>query len=160
MMSKFCRCLNMSALWRFWPWSLGEICSSSSHIVHSVLDGFWPTYHEKSLVYRFSSLCLSHVWHRSLISCGGNYLTLPSQVGLRQCYVAHGRDDLFLTEKLTCHSHSFCLSWVLSPSGDVHSGHLSLLSNCSAAFNWNWLCSLWAAAVFALQTTCTKQGRW
>lgn len=72
----------------------------------------------------FSFVCLSHVWHWSLMSWRGEELTFPSHVGVRQCYVAHGRDDLFLTEKLTC--HSFWLRWGLSPSGGMYSSHLSL----------------------------------
>lgn len=32
----------------------------------------------------------------------------------------------FPTGTLACHSHTFCLTWGPSPSGDVYSGHLSL----------------------------------
>lgn len=92
------------------PWPL--ITCSLVPVYTPTVDGFRVCNHKKSLVYCLSFLCLSCAWQRSFMSWRGNYLTLPSQVVLWQCYVAHGRDDLFLTEKLTCHSHSFCLSRV------------------------------------------------
>lgn len=64
-------------------------------------------------------------------------------------------------KKLTCHSHSFCLSWVLSPSGDMCSGHLSLLSNWTAVLRLTGTDYVAFEQLYLLgKQISTKQWRW